>query len=134
MSIHPEYAAAIVAGTKKVEFRKRPISEEVTHVVVYATAPVSAVVGAFTVTGQDTYPPHQLWRLFKTVAGISRPKFFAYYSEREHGTGIGVGEVLIPEAPLSLQDDLGVARPPQSYQYLADHTAASLLGGMSTVS
>lgn len=134
MSIHPEYADAIVAGTKKVEFRKRPIAGDVTHVLVYATAPVSAVVGAFTVTGQDTHEPRKLWRLFKKVAGISKSGFFAYYAEREHGTGIRVGEVLVPEAPLSLQDDLGVARPPQSYQYLADHTARPILSGMSAVS
>ena len=132
MSIHPRYADAILAGTKKVEFRKRPIGADVTHVVVYATAPVSAVVGAFTVTGQETHPPRKLWRLFERVAGISRSGFFDYYAEREHGTGIRVGEILVPDAPLSLLHDLGVAHPPQSYQYLADHTARPLLSGMSS--
>ncbi len=40
MSIHPQYANAIVEGTKRVEFRKRPLARNVTHVIVYATAPV----------------------------------------------------------------------------------------------
>ena len=64
MSIHPEYANAILAGRKTVEFRKRPIGDDVTHVIVYATAPTGAVVGAFTVTGQDTTSLTRLWETF----------------------------------------------------------------------
>jgi predicted transcriptional regulator len=131
MSIHPQYADAIMAGTKQVEFRKRPLSDDVTHVLVYATAPVSTVVGAFTVTGQDTEPPKRLWRRFRKVAGISRDGFFAYFADRPHGVGIRVGDVLTPAVPLSLSEDLGVARPPQSFQYLPPHTANSALAAMS---
>ena len=39
MSIHPVYANAILTGDKKVEFRKRRLAADVTHVLVYATAP-----------------------------------------------------------------------------------------------
>jgi len=131
MSIHPEYAQAILDGTKRVEFRKHPVADDVTHVLVYATAPVSAVVGAFTVTGQDTEHPRSLWRRFKKVAGISRDGFFAYYEGRASGTGIRIGERLAPEAPLSLPDAFGVPRPPQSFQYLARDRVETVLGDMS---
>ncbi|MGL5827868.1 MAG: hypothetical protein ACRCYU_24140 [Nocardioides sp.] len=133
MSIHPQYAAAILDGTKQVEFRKRPVGGDVTHVLVYATAPISAVVGAFTVTGQDTEHPRMLWQRFREVAGISRSGFFAYFADRCYGTGIRVGERLAPANPLSLRDDLGVRRPPQSFQYLSPITAASALTEMATV-
>lgn len=127
MSIHPEYAQAIVEGSKRVEFRKRPLGADVTHVVVYATAPVSRVVCIFSVDGQETETPRTLWDRFRDVAGISRAKFFAYFDDRSHGTGIKVGEVLTLEDPWHLVEDLGVARPPQSYQYLGADRARPLL-------
>lgn len=130
MSIHPEYANAILSGDKTVEFRKRPISDDVTHVIVYATAPTAAVVGAFTVTGQDTTSPTRLWKRFSKAAGISRSKFFEYYSGRRQGTGIKVGDVLVAEEPLPLYESLGVARPPQSFQYLAGSAAQEALSQM----
>ena len=54
MSIHPRYAHAILEGRKTVEFRKRPLAEDVTHVVIYSTVPDRAVIGYFTVDGQET--------------------------------------------------------------------------------
>ena len=38
LSLHPEFAAAILAGTKKVEYRRRRIARPVTTVYLYATA------------------------------------------------------------------------------------------------
>ncbi|SRR6266702_7622523 len=120
MSIHPQYANAIVEGTKRVEFRKRPLARNVTHVIVYATAPVKAVVAAFEVSGQYVSSPADLWRQFRAVAGIQKRDFFAYYADSSLGAGIEVGRVLTPSEPLSLSDDFGIARPPQSYQYLQE--------------
>lgn len=133
MSIHPQYAQAILDGTKQVEFRKRPVADDVTHVLVYATAPVSAVIGAFTVTGQDVEHPKTLWRRFKKVAGISRDGFFAYYDGRVSGTGIRVGDRLAPAEPLPLADTFGVSRPPQSFQYLTGDPVRDVLSAMAFV-
>lgn len=120
MSIHPRYANAIVNGTKRVEFRKRPLAQDVTHVVVYATVPVKAVIAAFEVRGQQISSPTDLWRQFRAVAGISKRDFFAYYADNALGVGIEVGQVFTPSEPLSLCEDFGIARPPQSYQYIQD--------------
>jgi len=120
-----------MSGTKRVEFRKRPVGQDVTHVMIYATAPVSAVIGAFTVAGQETMEPAGLWTRFHTVAGITKRRFFDYFSGRTSGTGILVNEVLRPDAPLSLLQDLGVRRPPQSYQYLPADAAREALERMA---
>jgi predicted transcriptional regulator len=133
MSIHPEYARAILTGTKKVEFRKRPIASDVTHVIVYATAPVSAIVGAFTVADQAKAAPSSLWQRYAKVAGITRRRFFGYFAERSHGVGIQVGDVLAAEGPLPLDTSLGVARPPQSFQYLSADVAEPALAEMRPV-
>lgn len=133
MSIHPAYAEAILRGEKTVEFRKRPIADDVTHVIVYATAPLGAVVGAFTVTGQVTTNPRTLWQQFADVSGISKRKFFEYFGARSHGTGIGVGEVFAPAELIYLSEALGVSRPPQSFQYVPADKAASALRAMTRV-
>ncbi len=118
MSIHPEYAEAIVSGRKWVEFRKRPIADDVSHVLIYATLPVGSLVGWFSVEGQDTEPPRHLWIRFKDVACISRTRFFAYYSGRGTGTGIRVGKTGKFASPIPLSELEPTLRPPQSFQYL----------------
>lgn len=132
MSIRPEFARAILAGTKRVEFRKRRLADNVTHVVVYATAPVSAVIGAFRVAGQDTRAPHALWNEFADVAGIDRPRYLEYFDGRDLATGILVGDVLVSPEPVRLEA-AGLRRPPQSFQYLDPETALGLVGSMSPV-
>lgn len=131
LSIHPRYAESILAGAKRIEFRKRPLADDVTHVVVYATAPVSAVVGAFSVEGQHTHAPNELWRRFAEVGGIEADAFAAYYGNRDTGTGIAVGEVLRSAAPMCLRSQLGISHPPQSFRYLATETARAVLRQMN---
>jgi predicted transcriptional regulator len=135
MSIHPEFADAILSGAKTVEFRKHRIADDVTHVVIYVTQPVAAVVGIFEVAGQLTTSPSSLWRTFRSVAGISRHRFFDYFGDRDHGTGIAVRRVYPFATHLSLADSTGVRRPPQSFQYLSADQGARvlLLAGSPTV-
>lgn len=127
MSIHPEFVDGILGGTKRVEFRKRPVADDVTHVLVYATAPVSALVGVFQVTGQDTAAPSALWSKFAGEAGISRARFREYFRGRSQGTGIRIGQVTPAAAPLSLIDVTGLDRPPQSFQYIPEASAVSVV-------
>ncbi len=132
MSIQPEFAAQILAGTKHVEFRKRRLADDVTHVVVYASAPVSAVVGAFRVTGQDTSPPRDLWDRFAEVAGICRTRYSQYFDGHDLATGILVSGVRLTDVPVPLRD-IGLDRPPQSFQYLLPDVADRLLTAMEPV-
>lgn len=127
MSIHPRYARAILEGRKTVEFRKRRLADDVTHVVIYATVPDRAVVGYFTVEGQETSTPASLWGQFHDRGVIDENDFFAYYAGRDRATGIRVGTATRLRQPLSLTQDLGVAHPPQSFQYLPSDRFAKVL-------
>lgn len=130
MSIHPSYAQAIIDGRKRVEFRKRPIADDVTHVLVYATAPVKRIVCAFAVVGQMTSTPEELWRTYRRVAGISKSAFFEYFRDRGFATGIQIGDVSSYSERRCITTDLGLARPPQSYQYVSPESALPLLRGL----
>lgn len=127
MAIHVEFAEAILKGEKRVEFRKRPLRPEVTHVVMYATKPVGATLGVFSVQRQVTGSPRELWARFASVGGISRGRFFEYFAGHDMGTAIEVEGVVPFDPPVSLTAFVGSGRPPQSFVYLNDDQADRVL-------
>lgn len=130
MSIRPRFAEQILAGGKRVELRRRRLGDEVTCVVVYATSPVRAIVGAFGVAGQDTRPPADLWAAYCDVAGIGHEDYVGYFDGCAQATAIRVGAVWVPAGPVPLAAT-GLTRPPQSWQYLPGDVAAQLLAAMA---
>ena len=129
MAIRPEFADQILEGVKRVEFRKRALAADVTQVVVYASAPISAIVGAFSVRSQTTKHPSALWASYSEVGGISRAAYAQYFEGCECGTAIEVGQVWRASSPIAL-GSAGVGRAPQSFQYLLPRVAGELLTGM----
>jgi predicted transcriptional regulator len=127
MSLHPEFASAILTGRKTVEFRKRRVAPDVTHVLIYATHPVGAVVGIFEIAGQTTAAPTELWHQFRDVGGLTCGRFFDYFAGCTAGTGIRVGSVRSFDRSMPLRETVGLGRPPQSVQYLDDVQASRAL-------
>lgn len=128
LSVRPKFVDAFLDGTKMVEFRKRRLADDVTHVAIYATRPVARVVAMFSIRRQVTVSPPTLWRKFKTVAGgSSRKGVLAYYEGCDQGVGIEVDELFCLDDPLTLQEAFGIDRPPQSVRYFAPHQAAPQL-------
>jgi predicted transcriptional regulator len=118
MSIRPQFANAILDGTKRVEFRKRRLAVDVSRVVIYTTSPVQAVVGEFTIADQVVGTPHALWRRYASVAGIDRAAFFKYFEGSTDAVGIVIDRVVEYKTPRSLDEIEPGARPPQSFFYL----------------
>lgn len=124
LSIHPRHAAAIMGGAKKVEFRKRPFGRPLSHVVVYATAPVRRIVGVFRVAECDVDAPERLWARYGHVGGVDRAFFDAYYGPRRTGVAIRVDGDPVPlDLPLTAT---GQRCPPQSHAYLTQEVASRL--------
>jgi predicted transcriptional regulator len=134
MSIHAIYARAILQGAKLVEFRKRPLAPDVSHVLVYATKPVGAIVGAFSVVGQQTNTPERLWHAFKDCAGIEHKYFESYFRDSKKATGIQIGIVYAAPTGLLLSTSLGISRPPQSFQYVDSQKATEIIRRMEPIS
>ena len=127
MSIHPEFAERILRGEKLVEFRRRPVGSHVTHIVIYATAPVRAVVGVAEVTGVRHASPAVLWKAFGRVGGIQRAKFFEYFEGVVEGFAYVLGGPQVCESPLRLGRDGLPPRAPQAFQYLEARTLEAVL-------
>lgn len=118
MSVHPQFAEAIMDGRKKVEFRKRRLADDVTVVWVYATAPVRRVIGYFEVDSMHTANPADLWTRFADVGCIDRADFDRYYADSHTGAGIGIRNAVRLASPAPIGDLLPSGVPPQSYAYV----------------
>lgn len=129
LSIKPRFAEAILAGTKRVEFRRRRLADTVRHIVVYSTQPVGTVVGSCGVSGQLSATPDELWSAVGDVGGISREEFDTYFEGAVQAVAILLEKPsrLSPHRAVSL-NDLGAARPPQSFQYLHRSVRNTLSG------
>lgn len=120
LPIKPKFADLIILGKKRWEFRRRIFKNDVKKVMIYATAPKSAVIGEFTIEQIYHLPLEQLtelWRAEKDYTGLDEREFKQYFSGRDSGYVIAIGSVRRYPQELDIQE-LGLLRPPQSFVYV----------------
>jgi len=132
LSIHPRHAEAILDGRKRVELRRIPVSRDTTHVLVYSTAPVQAVVGWFVVAGIDEDNRTAIWEAHREACGVSRREYRDYFAGAARAFAIKIVRAHRLQVPLSLDSLPGVKRPPQSFQYLDPSTVSWIFGETSS--
>lgn len=122
LSIHPNHAKNIFAGTKTIELRRtRPPVNTGDIVVVYASSPTMATVGEFTVKEIVRAAPHALWEKIKTSAGISRAVYRNYFSGAPTAYGIVINKATVYKRQVALriiQQNWRGFVPPQTFRYL----------------
>lgn len=126
MSIHPNYAEAILSGRKRAEFRKRPLAEDVDVVLIYATTPVRAIIGWFTVRDVVRTTPEDIWRRLHDVGEICWSDFAAYYSGCNEAVALLVGEVGRFPKPVALSEIRPSPATPQSFNYVPSNVLAQI--------
>jgi predicted transcriptional regulator len=131
LSIKPKFAEAIFAGTKKFEFRRAIFKNpQITHVLVYASSPVSKVLGEFEVDGVLNMTIKNLWDRTSSWAGIDQSYFKEYFRGKRSGYALKVKKPIKFSEPLSLQGHFGISHPPQSFCYVDDRTKVTLSSGL----
>lgn len=118
LSIKPRFAAAILSGDKKVEFRRQPFARDIQFVLIYASSPVQRLVGYFSVAAVERDTPSRLWSRYSSMSGLSKTEFDAYTDGVARAVAIRVGVVRAFETPLSLGAVEAALRPPQSFCYV----------------
>jgi predicted transcriptional regulator len=119
LSIKPQYAEAILDGSKKFEFRRAIFRQpDISTIVVYASTPVREVVGEFKVGNILALEPSLLWAKTCRGAGISKAYFDEYFDGCNVGYAIAVAETRRYRTPRSLGADFAIATAPQSFCYL----------------
>lgn len=131
LSVHPEFAARILNGTKTIELRRvRPRLNMGSPVVVYATSPVSSVVGVFTLGQMIVAHPDALWREHSERTGITLTTFAAYFRGTDRAIGLEVADVRAFSKPLTLaemRDHWPEFWPPVSFRYFVGRRTAKAL-------
>lgn len=118
LSIKPIYAYQILAGTKKVEFRKRGFKEKVRRVYIYASVPIKQIVGYFTLSDIDEDTPTHLWQKYQEVGGIAKEDFFSYYANNASGCAFLIKSVTPFKVGKSPNDFIDNFIAPQSFIYI----------------
>ncbi len=127
LSIHPEFANAILRGEKRVEFRKTRMTRPVKMIALYATSPIRKIVALCQVLDTHEASPETIWKRYHKKAGIKRAQFMDYFDGNARGIALVLGEVTPLEVPLRLARVSRGFKPPQSFVYVPRSRFASAL-------
>src|SRR6185312_8084882 len=94
ISIHPRHAKAIIDGTKTVELRRaRPLVRLDEPVLIYATAPTSAILATCRIGSIEAAPPAEIWNRHHRRVGITRSEFDRYFAGRSEAVALSIEDV-----------------------------------------
>jgi predicted transcriptional regulator len=129
LSLRQRHAAAILAGQKRVEVRRRPVVAPVgTTIILYATSPVQAIVGTARLAAKLRCSAEEAWEIASAELALEREELMQYL------LGSGASLLWLDDVrPLSRSIALAELRadapfrPPQSYRYVraGDPTAVT---------
>ena len=122
LSLKPLYAEAILSGAKTVELRRiGPKISVRTRVLIYASAPVKALLGTCIVESVTTDRLAVLWKAYGSRTGLSHAEFQDYFEGLEVGSALALSGARLFSRRLPLADlraSRRMDRPPRSYSYL----------------
>jgi predicted transcriptional regulator len=118
LSIKPEFANKIFAGKKKFEFRRSIFkNKDIKKIIVYASSPVSKLIGEFEVGSIFHLDLEPLWDLTKEFSGITEEYYYEYFLGKENGFALEVTSAKLYAQKLCIKETYGVL-PPQSFLYV----------------
>jgi predicted transcriptional regulator len=119
LSVKPRYSELIVAGSKRIEFRRVWATEPVRWVAVYSSSPAQEIVVIVEVKSVVVATPTALWQLNRTHGGgLTRAELRSYFAGRRQGFALLLGRTFVPPQPIAPAKVLPAFRAPQSFRYL----------------
>ena len=113
LSIKPEYVTEIKAKRKRFEFRKAIFKRNVEKVYIYASSPVSKVVGEFQPVDVLTGTPEEIWEKTLDFAGIKKKFYDEYFSGKQTAFAIAIQNLKFYALPKELP-----FQAPQNFRYI----------------
>ncbi len=122
LSIKPKYAELILKGEKQYEFRRAIFkSPLVTKVVIYASSPISKVIGEFEIDCILSLDLEELWMRTMELSGIDKSFYDDYFEGKEVGHAIKVKKVKRYSKHKELQE-FDIKCAPQSFAYINSYS------------
>ena len=118
MSIKPSFCDSIFKGLKLYEYRKKVFKHsDVDKVYVYASKPISKIVGYFTIKRIISDTPSMIWSQTHEHGGITKKQFQEYFQGHSVAHAIKIDEV-VKINPINPKEVIKGFTAPQNYCYL----------------
>lgn len=117
LSIKPEFVEKIFSGEKRYEYRKVLFKQKVDTVYIYASRPISKIVGEFKIEEIICDTPENIWKLTKEQSGVTKKFFDKYYKGKEKGVALKIKEYKEYEEGLNPESLITNFKVPQSFIY-----------------
>ncbi|MDP8202029.1 MAG: hypothetical protein P9M11_07795 [Candidatus Tenebribacter burtonii] len=120
LSIKPHFAEKIFEGSKKFEFRRSIFKNpNVKIVIVYASAPVSKIIGEFEIEEILHNEIDSLWYATKSDSGITEEYYLSYFEGKDYGFALKIKRAKKYKSSYSIKERFGLL-PPQSFAYVRE--------------
>lgn len=118
ISIKHKYATLIYAGIKRYELRHNaPSFDKNTLLWIYEPKPVGMITGYVEFKDCMIAEPWSIWLTYRNALGVTYEEFANYYNQRKQAFAWFLSDPIKLDEPISLAE-IGLTRPPQSYQFL----------------
>lgn len=121
LSIKPKYVSKILEGTKTYELRKTIFKNtEIKTVLIYASSPISKIIGEFQIEKIVHLQKNELWNVVKDKAEVDKDFFDEYFENKEKGYAIAIKNVKKYKDDIDINEEFGI-KAPQSFAYVKKH-------------
>ena len=118
LSIKPKYVEEIRKGNKMYEYRKTIFKNtDVDTVIIYASSPISKVIGEFKIKKILKGEPNNIWDITKDQSGVSKAFYDEYFEKKRYAYAIEIIELKFYEEPIDIYTKFKV-KAPQSFCYI----------------
>ena len=118
ISIKPKFAQMILDGSKRYEYRKSiPQRHDIQKVYIYATKPIQAIIGEFTLDGIIDDSPQKVWAATARQGGITEAFFNDYFKGRNKAYALKIGKVIKYSEPIDPKKIITDFTHPQNFMY-----------------
>lgn len=136
LSVRSPHVERILAGTKTVEFRRRPWSvPDGTRVLLYGSREQRAILGSVVVASTEVGSKTEMWEAHGVSSGLTRQEYRDYFAGASVAVAIKIAEATVLPDPLQLSE-LRRRSPgfhvPQSYRYVHPAELRVILNGERT--
>lgn len=118
LSIKPEFVEKIFSGEKQYEYRKVLFKQKVDTVYIYASRPISKIVGEFKIAEIICDTPANIWNQTKEYSGVTKSFFQQYYTGKDKGVAIKIKECKQYKEAVDPTTVIANFKVPQSFIYV----------------
>lgn len=117
LSIKPEFVEKIFSGEKRYEYRKVSFKQDIDTVYIYASRPVSKIVGEFKIADIIIGDSGYVWKRTKDYGGVTKTFYDSYYKGKCKSVAIEIKNPVKYNKPVPLNSER--YKIPQSFIYTA---------------